>query len=289
MSTSTPASGGAPAPAGRATRKVATASRKQEPPSDKKKKPLQFRYFRVMKPHRIFALTVEVPGSKKSDGTSGGTVLIIRPVIAGAQVVPAEQRLDTSEAGNQITFHVTPLARGRLSQARVEVFAPGQAPQQVLVPMKVKTQRLAWLLLVLAFVLPWFMAKVTTGDWRPTGTTASGMTDPASLLGQRVRSALREDLFQTPIPLINEPGGLGDFNLVDGLADTAQTLYTGLDEGVRSHRWAPITCVVLLLLSFVSWMFHRTRKAHRRRSLHLGTAEELAAVEPATLHPLAHA
>ena len=283
MSTSTSASGKT------VTRKAAAAPRTQESPADKKKKPLQFHFHTVMKPQRIYALTVQVPKSKKGAGTSAGTIVVIRPVIAGAQVVPAEQRLDTSEAGNQITFHVTPLARGRLPQARVEVFAPGQAPQDVPMPMKAKTQRLSWLLLALAFVLPWFMAKVTTGDWRPAGATPSGKTEASAILAQRIRSALREELFKVEIPLINAPSGLGSFNFADGLADAAQTLYAGLDEGVRSHRWAPITCVFLLLLAFVSWMFHRTRKAHTRRLLHLGTAEEPAASEPATLQPLSHA
>jgi len=138
-------------------------------------------------------------------------------------------------------------------------------------------------------VLPWFMAKVGTGDWRPAGATTSGKTEASAILGQRVRSALRDDLFRAEIPLLNAPSGLGHFNLADGLADAAQTLYAGLDEGVRSNRWVPSTCVLLLLMAFVSWMFHRTRRARTRRLLHLGTAEEPVASEPATLQPLAHA
>jgi hypothetical protein len=290
MSTSTNAPGGAPASAARTTRKAPAAQRKQESPSDRKKKPLHFRYHTVMKPQRIYPLTVEVPTSRK-DGEAGGvgTVIVVRPVIAGAQVVPAEQRLDTSEPENQVTFYVTPLARGRLPQARVEVFAPGQAPQDVPMPMKAMTQRLSWLLLVLAFVLPWFMVKITKGDWRPSGVTSSGKTEPAAVLRARVRSALAEDLFRAEIPLINEPGVLGRFTIADGVADLAETGYAGLDEGVRSNRWAPISCVLMLLLAFVSWMVHRTRKVRTRRSLNLGTVEDTASAEPATLQPLSHA
>src|SRR5262245_62103131 len=128
MSTSTNAPGGAPASAARATRKAAASPRKQDSPSDRKKKPLNFRFNTVMKPRRIYPLTVEMPTPRKDAETSGvGTVIVVRPVIAGAQVVPAEQRLDTSEPGNQVTFYITPLARGRLPQARVAVYAPGQA------------------------------------------------------------------------------------------------------------------------------------------------------------------
>jgi len=294
MATSTNAPGEAPA-TGRAARKAPATQRKQESPSDKKKKPLQFRYNTVMKPQRIYPLTVEVPTPRKDAETSSvGTVIVVRPVIPGTQVVPAEQRLDTSEPGNQVTFYVTPLARGRLPQARVAVYAPGQAPQDVPMPMKATTQRLSWLLLVLAFVLPWFMVKITKGDWRPSGVTSSGKTDPASVLRARVRGALAEDLFRAELPLINEridslPGSLSHFTIADGLGDAAETIYAGVDEGVRTKRWAPITCVLLLLLAFVSWMFHRTRKVRVRRSLNLGTVEDTAPAEPATLQPLSHA
>src|SRR5262249_45325166 len=141
----------------------AAAARKQEAAPGKKGKPLQFRYNPVMKPHRVYTLAVEVPRSKAAGGDAA--VVVVRPVIAGAQVVPAEQRLDPSAPGHQGTFHVTPLARGKLPRARVEVYTAGRAPQSVPVPMKAKTQRLAWLLLALAFLLPWGVWQLTRDDW----------------------------------------------------------------------------------------------------------------------------
>src|SRR5260370_7151799 len=91
-------------------------------------------------PQRVYALVVEVPRSR--DEADGGSVVVVRPVIAGALVVPPEQRLDTSAAGNQVTFHVTPLARGRLPNAPVEVQAAGQPPQHDFIPTKPKTHHL---------------------------------------------------------------------------------------------------------------------------------------------------
>src|SRR5438132_1486162 len=144
-----------------ATRKAAAPRKKAAEP--KGGKPLQIRYYALMKPQRVYALVVEVPRSR--DEGNGASVVVVRPVIAGALVVPPEQRLDTSAAGNQVTFHVTPLARGRLPNARVEVHVPGQPPQDVFLPMKAKTQRLAWLLLVLALGLTWLIWRAVKDDW----------------------------------------------------------------------------------------------------------------------------
>src|SRR2546421_107070 len=108
---------------------------------------LQVRYFKRMKPHRVYSLVVEVPKSKRrdEDEKERGSVVVVRPIIAGAQVQPAEQRFEAAP-GNQIIFYVTPLARGRLPRARLEVFAPNQPPEVIGLKMKAKTQRLALLL-----------------------------------------------------------------------------------------------------------------------------------------------
>jgi hypothetical protein len=272
-----------------ATRKA--APRKQAAAADKTRggKPLQFRYHTVMKPQRVYPLVVQVPKARKGgDGEEAG-VVVVRPVVPGAQVVPAEQRLDASAAGNQVTFYVTPLATGTLPRARAEVHAPGQPPQDVRLPMAARTQRLAWSLLVLAFVLPWLMTKVTKGDWKPTGATPAGSTEPSAVLGHRVKTALKDDIFQADIPFVKKPiaglpFGLDKFTLADGLGDAAEMGYLGLQTAVVEQRAAPIVAVVLLLLAFLSWMTHRPRKTATKKALRLGGAEP--AGEPATLRPL---
>src|SRR5262245_22941227 len=105
-----------------------------------------------MKPQRVYPLVVSLPEKLNGDVERGG-IVVMRPIIPGAQVVPAEQRF-AAEPGNQITFQVTPLARGKLSRARLEVFAPGQPPETIPLPMKAKTHRLALILLLLAWLIP---------------------------------------------------------------------------------------------------------------------------------------
>jgi hypothetical protein len=300
MATSAPATtktAGAP--------KTMTAPRKRAAAPARGGLPLQFRYYAVMKPQRVYALVVEMP-KKKGGEIKGGGPVVLRPIIPGALVGPPEQRFDTSEAGNQITFHVTPLARGRLPRARVEVFAAGQAPQEILLPMKAKTQRLTWLLLILAVLVPWFLIKITLGDWKPEATDSSGKPrDPALVLGDRVWATLHNDI--TRIPLFNAPTGKGEdwtkdaggkdlgqeamaekdrkeFTIAGRIADGFEVVYKGLEEGVRANRWAVAAGVILALLAFVSWSFHRPRSARVRQRLELASAE--TAGEPPVLQPL---
>lgn len=285
--------------------KTMAAPRKRSTAPARSGPPLQFRYSTVMKPQRVYALVVEVPQKKRGEVKGGGPV-VVRPIIPGALVVPAEQRFDTSEAGNQITFHVTPLARGRLPRARVEVFAPGQPPQQIALPMSARTQRLSWALLILAFVVPWLLFKITTGDWKPEAYDAQGKPrDQAVVLGDRTWEALHDKLAR--IKLVNAPLGKDDswtkdargedldkealsskdrkeFTIAGRIADGVEVVYKGLEEGVRGKRWALATGVILALLAFVSWSFHRSRRSRVRKRLELAPAE--SASEPPVLQPL---
>src|SRR5687767_2889467 len=117
-------------PRARTPGKTATSSRKSSRASrDESAEPqLRMRFYKRMKPHRVYPLVVEVPGGTRrrrdeDEESERGSVVVLRPVIAGAQVQPAEQRFEV-KPGNQVVFHVTPLARGRLPRARLEVFAP---------------------------------------------------------------------------------------------------------------------------------------------------------------------
>src|SRR5271163_2498335 len=79
-----------------------------------------------MKPQRVYTLIVTT--SKAAKETTEPVVL--RPIIPGALVTPAEQKLDASRAGDKATFAVTPLARGRLPAPRIEVVQGGKAAPQ---------------------------------------------------------------------------------------------------------------------------------------------------------------
>jgi hypothetical protein len=233
-----------------------------------------------MKPFRTYSLVVEVGGKKRRDeeDKDQGGVVVIRPIVAGAQVQPPEQRFVTAP-GNQVVFHVTPLSRGRLPRARVEVFAPRQAPETIPLRMKAKTQRLAWLLLLLAVLVPLFMVKVTTGSWSPSRDLTGNLKDP-----------LQKNL--PPIPMISErTSALGDtfkdFTVVDLIGDGLILGWTKLDEAVADYRWLPTTVGFgFLVLAFIAWVFHRPARKRLVRRLDLDLAPAPDEGEVATLQPI---
>jgi hypothetical protein len=109
-----------------------------------------------MKPQRVYPLTVEVPrGSAGRLLPAGaGDAVVVRPLIPGAVVVPAEQRLDVARPGSKVSFSVTPLAKGRLPNPRVEVLQHGRVVQEIGLRMKGVTQRMTWWLLALTILVP---------------------------------------------------------------------------------------------------------------------------------------
>jgi hypothetical protein len=121
---------------------------------------LRVRYYYRMKPQRVYPLVVEVPRGSPAPGPVLEPV-VVRPVIPGAHVAPAEQPLDVHRPGEQVTFYVTPLARGRLPAPRVEVLQHGRPAGEVSLRMKGVTQRATWFLLLLTLVVPCLVFYVT--------------------------------------------------------------------------------------------------------------------------------
>jgi hypothetical protein len=136
----------------------ATGSRSSSSRSDANKPKgltfdLRLRYYNRMKLQRVYPLIVEVPYGTNAKGPTGVTVEL-RPVVAGAVVTPASQRLDVTRPGAQAVFQVAPLVRGRLPAAHVDVVHEGRTIQELRMGMKAGTQRMTWLLLLLTLVLP---------------------------------------------------------------------------------------------------------------------------------------
>jgi hypothetical protein len=123
--------------------------------------PVVVRYHCRMRLQRVFPLIVEVKrGDRQPESGAGSLPAIVRPVIPGALVVPAEEKIDASVPGSQVVFHVTPLARRRLPEARVEVHQKHRQVQPIPLNIKVTTQRLACLLLALAVLVPWGLSEL---------------------------------------------------------------------------------------------------------------------------------
>jgi hypothetical protein len=151
-------------------------------------------------------------------------------------------------------------------------------------PMKAKTQCLAWTLLFLAIALPMFLVSFTKGGLRPGGrdyVNQSDFVDP-----------MKKDF--PPVPVFNRPAGF----LPEGwkqwtFADTlGQGLFLGYD-GLKNvmtnpdYRWLPNTIGFgLAVLSFLAWAFNKPRRKVLRKALKLKAApggndrEAAATLEP---------
>src|SRR5262249_31612953 len=120
---------------------------------------LQVRYYRKMRPHRVYPVVVSWKSGKGRPVAD--SPVVVRLLLPGAQVVPAEQTLEPG-ADARATFHVTPIARGWMRGERLEVVQDGRKVQEIRLPCKVTTQRLTWVLLALTFLVPWLITPLFT-------------------------------------------------------------------------------------------------------------------------------
>jgi hypothetical protein len=128
------------------------------------------RYRRRMKHQRVYPLVVELRSADGKPTPPAADSVLVRAIVPGAYVSPAEQEMSARATNNRVTFYVTPLARGRLKEARVAVLQGGRTLQEVWTPMKSVTQRKTWWLLLLSFVVPLVLWYVTMSlDFSSTG------------------------------------------------------------------------------------------------------------------------
>jgi hypothetical protein len=122
---------------------------------------LNFRFYSAMKPGRVYPLKVELPRGAADKASTSAAPLVVKPVIPGAVVAPAEQTLDLSPSGGHVTFQVTPLAKGRLPDARVDVSQQGRLVERVRMSMRGRTQCATWVLLLLTLIVPFGLLYCT--------------------------------------------------------------------------------------------------------------------------------
>jgi hypothetical protein len=116
--------------------------------------PVQVSFYRRMKFQRVYPVVVRW---KKGAVPAAGKKVGLRLLLAGAQVLPTEQPLDAGKSNDQVTFYVTPLAKGWLRAQRLEILLDGRKVQEVPLASKVVTQRLTWFLLLMALLVPWLI------------------------------------------------------------------------------------------------------------------------------------
>jgi hypothetical protein len=250
--------------------------------SGKRSAILEYRYPRAMRRHRVYPLVVGVPKKKGAEGVAAG-VVVVRPVIPGALVTPAERRLDLSSPGNEVAFDVTPLAKGKLRHAQLEVHTPHQPPTVLPLGMRTKSRRLALLLLVLAFVLPWLLVQVTTGPWGLTGPGS-----PWAAFEAKLRSTFAAHVVELPLlstPASWAPDFLKDFTLTDALARAGERVYFWLYTFVDVLHGASLVFFVLLGLALIAWLWNRPGTRFRRKKIALADPPAGERVAP-TLMPL---
>jgi hypothetical protein len=226
-------------------------------------------YYRRMRPNRVYPFTV----SWKGGGRGSGEPVVVRLVMGGAQVVPAEQTLDPAKSGDRATFYVTPLARGWLRGERLEVVQDGRKVQEIRLPCKVTTQRLTWVLLLLTIVVAWWIAPIIVEPIKeyPPPTPQQELEginpqhlDPAKSMAKRVSRylphvlpAIREHLPKDAGKSVAEglesvPERIGDFYML---------LYN--KEYVEGWPIAEGLIAVMVLLTLFSWFIHLERRKSR--------------------------
>jgi len=145
--------------------------------------PLQVRYYRRMHRQRVYAVTVSWHNKDERRPPAGTGPVLLRLLMAGAQVVPSEQPLDPARRDARATFYVTPLARGWLRGERLEVLVDGRKVQEMPLMVNVSSQKMTWVLLALTILVPWCLLTYFKGPLVEPMVTATGQP-PIGQMGQ---------------------------------------------------------------------------------------------------------
>lgn len=116
-------------------------------------------FYRRMRLHGVYPAVVTARSLDRGAPAHGPVEL--KAVVPGAVVTPSELSLDVGDPRASATFYVTPLAKGALPGARIEVFHHGNLVQAIRLPMKGTTQCLTWTLAFLTVAVPAFLLYST--------------------------------------------------------------------------------------------------------------------------------
>jgi hypothetical protein len=247
--------------------------------------PVVVRYTGTMRLNRVYPLTVQIPSKGKGQAAPPGTPpLTVRPILPGAVVTPPEQKLDPTRPGSEVVFQVISLAKGPYRGARVQVEGPGQAPQEIRVGMRAKTQRMTWVLLALTIGVTW--ALLYYCKLHPLEVKAGNVTlMPGTSLKHEINGALTKFLPSLPSQQYPWLTRSTIDKTSSGMGDAYQYLI-GLSDEFNVPFWVGLS---LLALTCVSWLFHRQWRAKRRANLLLpkpGAEAEAMETLPLSSRPL---
>ena len=241
--------------------------------------PLRIHYFRRMKPNRVYPWTVSWPSAAKADQD-----LTLRLLIAGAQVVPAEQTLRAGDSKAQVVFHVTPIAKGWLKGQRLEVLAGGRKIQEIPLASKVISQRRTLVLFFLAFFVPfiiWNYFHFTLIQFRPAdhkNRTDTFIDTPNVIKKTDEMVANFKDVADPPRAVKDIlPQAVKD-TLDDHTHRVVVSFYIEICKSLREYKAGFYLGLLFFILALFSWFFSRqVSKTAQGRPLPLGQGSSRAA------------
>jgi len=258
MADSAPAKGKMVAPMHKASDPAARADAKVLPP-------LTVRYYQRMKRQRVYPMVVRWEKVEHPHGAvpPATPTLVLRPVVPGAHVVPAELTLEPGQAPAAATFYVTPLALGRLPSARLEVFQQARHVKSIPLRIIVVRQLISWVLLALAILVP-VLLILTTGD-------NELKSDKKRIATAEENKAAKVDshmVKKKPGEVLGDHLYLGQAG-VPGITDKA---IKGLGDGYQYvcdtvHAYPQLGIYIgagLLVLAFLSWFLHTSCRRSAR-------------------------
>jgi hypothetical protein len=234
---------------------------------------IQVSYYRRMRPNRVYPFVVSWKGGARS-----ATPVTVRLVMAGTQVVPAEQVLDPNE--DRATFYVTPLARGWMRGERLEVLQDGRKVQELRLPCKATTQRATWLLLLLTLLVGYYITPLFIYPIHEPMPPRSGDTfeeQPVQHYPPRDAMRVRLTRLLPPVlPVVREY--LPDVaKELDELPDKVGASYAYLYYTEKNNN-IPIgegLLALMIVLTLLSWFTHLERRKRRvGKALPVGGAAE---------------
>lgn len=216
---------------------------------------LRVRYYRQMKPQRVYP--VEVSWQKSSRPPRGeGKAVTVRLLAAGAQVLPVEQTMDATQPDVKAVFYVTPLAKGWLRNEKLEVLSQGRKVQEIPLATKVVSQRLTWILLLLTFVVPWLILEFVKNSPMNVPTFDAEGRVVHTPIHKTVSEYIKDNVPALPDVVKGTP-------VETGLREARTMIARGYQQLVDISTIEPIAFyvgAVLLFLTLVSAFLHKQKR-----------------------------
>lgn len=244
---------------------------------------LRVRYYRRMKPQRVYRFEVSWEPSDRAPRGEGKRVTL-RLLAAGAQVLPAEQTLDATQPDEKAIFYVTPLAKGWLQNVKLEVLSGSRKIQEIPMASKVVSQRRTLMWFALSFIIPWLI--LTQLKYSPVldeetvyakyfvqgSAKYSGLVklvEKNENMPRKVENFIKDNVPEVP-ELVTDNVPEVESGLKEARSAIAEAVaglvYVSRTEPLAFYIWG-----VLILMTLVSAFFSRvTRKRARGKPIPLG-------------------